>query len=215
MHKVVVALFGAAAFATGSAASAGITLTGNVPGVSPYSGPAPTYTFDPGSRPTVSGGAFVTGTNGILYAQPYGSSGYYYAVGPSTNTTGTIDLSSFGDITSLSFLWGSVDSYNTLEFLDAGMNILATFTGNDIFNPATGSRTDPNTNPIVTFSLTGSDVSNFSYLRLISTSNAFEIDNLTIGAVPEPASWALMLLGFGGIGLALRRRRNPGLAQLA
>ena len=28
------------------------------------------------------------------------------------------------------------------------------------------------------------------------------------GAVPEPATWALMLLGFGGAGLALRRARS-------
>jgi hypothetical protein len=28
------------------------------------------------------------------------------------------------------------------------------------------------------------------------------------GAVPEPATWAAMLLGFGGIGAALRRRRS-------
>lgn len=28
------------------------------------------------------------------------------------------------------------------------------------------------------------------------------------GAVPEPASWAMMLLGFGGIGFAMRRRRK-------
>ena len=34
-------------------------------------------------------------------------------------------------------------------------------------------------------------------------------------AVPEPAAWALMLLGFGGIGVMLRRRRRPALAQLA
>jgi hypothetical protein len=32
-------------------------------------------------------------------------------------------------------------------------------------------------------------------------------------AVPEPASWAMMLLGFGGVGVALRRRkRAPALA---
>ena len=28
------------------------------------------------------------------------------------------------------------------------------------------------------------------------------------GAVPEPASWALMLTGFGGLGVTLRRRRR-------
>jgi hypothetical protein len=28
-------------------------------------------------------------------------------------------------------------------------------------------------------------------------------------AVPEPTSWALMLLGFGGMGAMLRSRRRP------
>ncbi|WP_404713593.1 PEPxxWA-CTERM sorting domain-containing protein [Sphingomonas sp. MMS24-J13] len=41
----------------------------------------------------------------------------------------------------------------------------------------------------------------------------FELDNITIGnigAVPEPASWALMILGFGAIGALLRSsRRRP------
>jgi len=38
---------------------------------------------------------------------------------------------------------------------------------------------------------------------------------LQLAAVPEPATWAMMLVGFGGIGMAMRRRRRPVLAQLA
>jgi len=34
-------------------------------------------------------------------------------------------------------------------------------------------------------------------------------------AVPEPSTWALMLFGFGAMGVALRRRRRPVLAQIA
>jgi hypothetical protein len=35
----------------------------------------------------------------------------------------------------------------------------------------------------------------------------------TNGAVPEPATWAMMLLGFYGIGVAVRRKRTPALAR--
>ena len=34
-------------------------------------------------------------------------------------------------------------------------------------------------------------------------------------AVPEPATWAMMLIGFGAVGFAMRRRQKPVLAQLA
>jgi hypothetical protein len=35
------------------------------------------------------------------------------------------------------------------------------------------------------------------------------------GAIPEPATWALMMLGLGGIGAALRRNRRSALAAIA
>jgi PEP-CTERM motif len=38
---------------------------------------------------------------------------------------------------------------------------------------------------------------------------------VTINAVPEPGTWAMMLLGFGAAGYAMRRRRAPALAQVA
>jgi hypothetical protein len=36
-----------------------------------------------------------------------------------------------------------------------------------------------------------------------------------VGAVPEPASWAMMLIGFGAIGFTLRFRRRRPLLQVA
>ena len=44
------------------------------------------------------------------------------------------------------------------------------------------------------------------------------LDQAVPSAVPEPATWAMMLLGFGGMGVALRRRRRVAprhLAQIA
>jgi hypothetical protein len=49
--------------------------------------------------------------------------------------------------------------------------------------------------------------------------NNYDLVSLAIPVntgVPEPATWALMLLGFGGIGMAMRRsRRTSALLQIA
>lgn len=39
-------------------------------------------------------------------------------------------------------------------------------------------------------------------------------DTINISGVPEPSTWGLMLLGFAGMGLVMRRRKQP-MAQLA
>lgn len=43
-----------------------------------------------------------------------------------------------------------------------------------------------------------------------SSSNRFggAIDNVMLSAVPEPASWAMMILGIGAVGFAMRRRQK-------
>ena len=46
-------------------------------------------------------------------------------------------------------------------------------------------------------------------------SYAGTINVLTAPGVPEPATWAMMLVGFAGIGLTMRSRRRPVLAQIA
>jgi hypothetical protein len=205
-----------AALAMASSAQATIGIHSVTPGTTVYSGPTPTYDFNSlAGTPSTSGGAVVSGTTGN-HAQPVGSTGGYFAVGPTDGNPGVIDLSSIGDINSISFIWGSVDTYNTLEFLDAANHVLASFSGSDIAALANGDQSNPATNPVVTFWLSGSDVSDFTSLRLTSTSNAFEIDNLAINSgVPEPATWAMMLLGFVGIGFGLRRQRTKSQLQVA
>lgn len=65
----------------------------------------------------------------------------------------------------------------------------------------------------------------YRYFDFVSTApkggENFLITNLTTttafhqGGVPEPASWALMLVGFGGLGALLRRHRARGEAVAA
>lgn len=73
-------------------------------------------------------------------------------------------------------------------------------------------------------------VSDTAFTRATITNNFFGgyisdegLDNLTTngvgsqnpGAVPEPATWAMMILGFGLLGCAMRRRRTEGKLQIA
>jgi hypothetical protein len=56
-----------------------------------------------------------------------------------------------------------------------------------------------------------------TFTALVGTGSADNvgplIDNIRIGTfVPEPATWGLMILGFAGVGAALRARRRPATA---
>lgn len=64
------------------------------------------------------------------------------------------------------------------------------------------------------------DVS-ISSVLIASNAPIFELKQNSINlfgattAVPEPGTWGLMLLGFAGVGVALRRKRKPALTQIA
>jgi len=53
------------------------------------------------------------------------------------------------------------------------------------------------------------------HLEGTSTGNGSFGGNVAFTAVPEPATWGMMLLGFGAVGFAMRRRRRPALLQVA
>lgn len=61
--------------------------------------------------------------------------------------------------------------------------------------------TDPDANPST------EPHSGLTYTETFSTGSGVVTESGKIFAVPEPATWALMLIGFGGLGAALRRRR--------
>ena len=57
------------------------------------------------------------------------------------------------------------------------------------------------------------DTVGFTSVSIINTSvtgqsDAWGIDNISYNVVPEPATWAMLITGFGLVGLSARRRRN-------
>lgn len=214
MKKFVVAL---ALAALPLSANAAITL-GITPGNAVYAGPTTTYDFDSAAKtPTVLGGAVVSGSLSGQYAQPLGSTGKYLTISPADGSPATLDFSPFAAaVSSISFIWGSVDTYNSVQVLSAANTVLATFTGSNVSTLANGDQTAPLTNPFVKLSFTGADQSLARKLRFISTGNAFEVDNFVLtAAIPEASTWGLMVAGFGIVGAAARRRRRSVATQIA
>ena len=96
----------------------------------------------------------------------------------------------------------------TLTFLGAMGEVL----GNQTFDPV-----GPNeARSPFTYSNSFAGISsiNFSLIRNGSGPGLFAIDDVTFAinpvaaAVPEPAAWAMMILGMGAVGFAMRRRQK-------
>jgi hypothetical protein len=212
------ALAGAVAallMASAGAASAAVTFSFTA---GPANSPTPGYTviddFTTAAHITGAGNGFqiMTGTtgNGAQPANDLTGGNYLSVLGG-----GAADII-FSDFTSkkvstFEFDWGSTDTYNHLviHYLEADGITTGKETVTPGFLEPDGSQVNFDANGL--FKVTATAGETITGLHLYSDSNSFEIDNLAIG-VPEPASWALMMVGLGLVGGALRSRGKAMLA---
>jgi PEP-CTERM motif len=113
--------------------------------------------------------------------------------------------------TSLSIYWGSIDGNSNLNSLAVTVDGY-TLTGADLISLGAlgaGDQTAPADNQWVTIAGLGA----FKQVSFSSTSNAFEF---SLGSgVPEPSTWAMMGLGFAGLGLMGWRESRKTAARTA
>jgi hypothetical protein len=198
------------AFATPALA---VTVISNAPGAPDPGAPAGTTVvadfsspLAPGVTNTTSGSVVtVSGSMPGQYAQPAPVSplNAYQAV----QGNGVSTFSFTNALGVFSFYWGSIDTYNKIEFLRGDGTLVQTFTGAAFAAPANGNQTASATNRRVTFGFTGAEAVKQVRFSNSPQTNAFEFDTLAIAAIPEPTTWAMMILGFGLIGGAMRSRK--------
>ncbi|WP_375396503.1 PEPxxWA-CTERM sorting domain-containing protein [uncultured Sphingomonas sp.] len=126
------------------------------------------------------------------------------------NGTFTVSFGSAG-VQFFSFVFGTLDTYNslTLNFKD-GTSVL--YQGQQIIGlsglTTGGTQTyTPQQTGRVSYDTGGGSAIVSAIFG--STQAAFEIDDIA-AAAPEPATWALMILGFGLAGAQLRYSRRKG-----
>ena len=116
----------------------------------------------------------------------------------------TATLTSVTPLKKFSLYMGSPDSFNSIRFIGAGYDF--TLMGSQLWQPLTAIDGDWNWGRRLTYDFGGYGVTKIIFG---SARNSFEFDDLAGSysrAVPEPTTWALMLLGFFGIGAVIRRR---------
>jgi len=103
-----------------------------------------------------------------------------------------------------SFYWASTGGANVVLFTGRGAN------GQGIF-VANGCDLAPNCgNPLdryITFDLTNAGGATGIYLWAGNENEDFLVLNFSAG-VPEPSTWAMMLLGFAGLGFVFKQSRR-------
>lgn len=202
---------GAFAFAAGTAeAKSVISQTFDAPGT--------------GSYTTVDGSAYGAGIDAVSF--PTGDALYFRGNNQGRSVTfAPVDLSTGGKI-DFSFILGEygVTNQNYFEGADGGFEDVtfaystnggASWTNFDTYSTSgTGTRSVSGWTKLSYTLAPGAALSStsFRFLQPNNSGSGFDhwaIDNFFVSnniAVPEPATWAMMIAGIGMIGFAMRRR---------
>jgi len=191
MRKIMLALAGATALTAASAANAAVTIgtNGATNGTAASTITNPTLLeFDTTNASAGSYSSFFQFNNDI------------YTAGVFSATASTVPIA--GTTVSL------------LQLFTGGSVVGGVYSGGTLV-PG-GSASGSSNSLTLSANLTPGTNYTFVYSgNLVNSGNISGNAALGMAAVPEPATWGLMLLGFGGIGMAMRRRRRPALAQVA
>ncbi|MFL6760110.1 PEPxxWA-CTERM sorting domain-containing protein [Sphingomonas sp.] len=188
MRKFMIALAGATALTAASAANAAITL---------------------GSTGQLSGSS--TSVTSVITDNVNNPNKVTFTT---NNAAAGVGTSFFDFLESYASL--GVFSVTTATNPASTVTLFNVLTGQPVYATTVATQTGSSYSLNLSTNLAANTWYRFTYTANMATAGDLAgTANFYVATVPEPATWALMLLGFGGMGFALRRRRRPVLTQVA
>jgi hypothetical protein len=189
MRKPIIALAGAAALTAASAANAAVTI---------------------GTTGTNNGTISAVVTDGVNNPNKIAFDTTNAIAGSATSFFNFFSDGANLGVFSVTTATNPASTISLLQLFTGGTQ---TTPGSTLVNSIAGS----SNTLTLTSSLTPNTWYTFQYNANLATAGNISgpANFYTLAAVPEPATWGLMLFGFGAMGLALRRGRRPRIAQIA
>jgi hypothetical protein len=181
-----------------------LTASENFEGLSPLNTPLASIATGIGT---------ITGLAGAPFPNVFLASAGFTNFGPGNNPTTSVVLTANGDehfSASLAFAARTVQMDVLLN--DFGPATLRFFNGATLLGQINFAASDPNYQT-VSFTTGGQFIDRFTFISTNGGTLNTGLDNISITTgVPEPASWAMLIAGFGLVGAVARRRQRTAVA---